>query len=181
MCAQHYYLGGIIIREEETFYYKPMRDVLANIFGAIIAVIIFFAIKVALPHQILQSFVTNIDEIPTETMFLLFKWTYLGIVCVILCYCFFDIFIKTHQRLIIKTDEIIYVEGWITKKTKSIATHQIRSCIKENGPLQRMCHLMDITITTAGDIPEIYFGNIEDGKDAFEMLCEMAKRNYEKK
>lgn len=166
--------------KEKTFYYKPFRDVLANIFGSVIAVIVFFAIK-ALLHQLQPlSFMTDSDRRSLIMCTPLLKWSCIAVFCFCVISNSFYILRNTYKRLIIKTNEIVYVEGWIIKRTETIAAHQIRSCTKEDGPLQRLCHSMDITITTAGDIPEIYFKNIKDGEDAYEELCKIAKKNEKK-
>lgn len=86
-----------------------------------------------------------------------------------------DIFTSKYQHLIINNDEIVYEYGFISKKTKVIPVSRIRSCKKNCGPIQRRCGSMNLSITTAGDVAEIYFRDIENGEEAFQSIRQLAQ------
>lgn len=80
-----------------------------------------------------------------------------------------------YKKLTIKSDEIIYTSGWVTKKTTRIPIDLVKSCTKKIGMLQRICDTMDISITTSGDGPEIYFENITQGEEAYQLIRDLTK------
>lgn len=103
----------------------------------------------------------------------------------IIMYVFFAILVvrtiincvlKTHCNYLILTEnEIVYHTGWLTKKTTNIQLNKIRSCSKISGPFQRAFGVSNISVTTAGDQPEITFYSIKGGDEAYEIIINMTR------
>lgn len=157
----------------KSFSYKALRDIIGTAIGSLCAVIGFFAMNTSVSlFRIFGEDPENVREAIT-----IVSWIYIGIAACFIVAAILDIISNSFQRLEIKTDEIVYSEGWLSKSTTSIPAHKIRSCTKTSGPLQRACGTMTIKITTAGDDAEIYFANIGDGETAYKTLCEIAMKN----
>lgn len=153
-----------------SFSYKASRDIISTLIGSTIAFIGLFVIKAVLARLLC-------DNPDVEKIIALFNWIYVDIVALFIISCWISIYSKTYSHLSIKTREIVYSSGWLSKNTTSIPVHKIRSCSKKSGPLQRACNTMDISITTAGDDAEIRFHNINNGQIAYQMLCKIAMEN----
>lgn len=158
-------------RTTRTFYYNASRDILGAFIGGFLFLIIFFLLIKPLPS-------VPYSESDMETLLIILKWTY--IICMFLWvpFSFLTIFSMRFSSLFIGTDEIVHRKGWLSKQTTSIPACKIRSCSKHSGILQRFCHTMDLSITTAGDSTEIFFSNISDGDRAFQMISDLAKKNH---
>lgn len=154
-----------------TFNYKATRDIISTTIGSVLALIGFFIMNAIFNSGILDDVSDSQIGIP------ICKWLYFFSMLLIITCCVFSIYAHTFTRLVIRPNEIVYRTGWISKKTVSIPSNKIRSCSKSCGILQHACDTMTIAITTAGDSAEIRFCNLENGEEAFQIICEIAQRN----
>jgi len=144
------------------FYYCSSPDTIKAILNAIFCMIVLFI-----------TFKTFRNARTEEELMI-------GVLLTLVDICMIFVFIgilinkKTgkYQILTIKNKEIIYQQGWIIKKTQIIPMSKIKSCSKRSGLLQRFCDSMDIGITTAGDVEEVFFCNIKNGDEAYNIICQ---------
>lgn len=161
-----------------TFFYNAKRDIISTIIGSFITFIVFFIMKALFSWGIKMDG-GNPGEI---VLCRIVEWLYVIIALVTIAGCIWSTYSKTFNRLVIKTNEVVFRTGLLERSETSIPAHKIRSCKKASGPLQRACKTMDIVITTAGDDAEIVFHNIRNGKEAYRILTEMSNRNgYERR
>lgn len=105
-----------------------------------------------------------------------FKLAMYIIFAIIVVWMIINCVLKTYcNYLILSETEIVYHTGWLNKKTTNIPLNKIRSCSKSSGPLQRAFAVCNISLTTAGDQPEITFCNLKGGDEAYEIIANMIK------
>lgn len=152
---------------KRTFGYDNATDILKVVIDAIIFIILFVVF-----HKLIK----RIEE--AELMILLIALAaILGFIflATIIGRCI-SIEVNKYKKLTISEAEVTYSYGWLTKKTKTIPISKVRSCSKSSGILQRLCGTMDLGITTAGDVEEIYFCNIEKGEEAYKMISKIIRQ-----
>lgn len=157
-----------------SFSYKASRDIIGTAIGLFFAGAGFLAMDIVLGILLMHFFLEYPEDV--REFITIVNWIYIGFAVLFILWTILDIISNSFQRLEIKTDEIVYSKGWLTKSTITVPAHQIRSYKKTSGLLQRKCGTMSITITTAGDLEEIHCYNIGDGEKAYQMICELAKK-----
>ncbi len=152
------------------FYYKASRDLISGAIGTVLTIVGFFILKALL--GLLEEWDERIRTINTFCICI-----YIIIAVPLVLGYFVSTYIKTYSVLIISKEEIIEKGGWLTKYETNIPAYKIKSCSKSSGVIQRLCNTMDIAITTAGDMAEIKFHNIEKGEEAYNILVQLARAN----
>lgn len=66
------------------------------------------------------------------------------------------------DRLVIKEDEIVWIHGLINKQYTEIHMSSVRTVRVSQGILQRIMNAGDVTIFTAGDVPELVIKGLPD-------------------
>ena len=156
--------------EVRSFHYKASRDIIGRLIWT------FFACVVILTLQTLANSTDGVDR-DVYKAFLVFV-TIASILFVI--YGAVDIYCNTFDCLTVSQDEITYSYGWLTKSTKTIPVNKILSCSKSSDMLQRACGTMSIAVTTECGENSIYFSNIENGDEAYQLISQLAKKQESK-
>ncbi len=162
---------------EKSFYYKARRDIISTILWVIVLVVFFFIFKgmgnFAIRKELEAGHSVEVDR---QLLSVVYKM-YIGFILVCILSSAITIFVRTHSKLTINQNEIIYRTGWLTKRTTIIPANKIRTCAKSCGLLQMICETQTVSITTAGDQAEITFANIENGEEAFNFISKLSKAN----
>lgn len=66
------------------------------------------------------------------------------------------------DKLTIKTDEVVWEHGIISKQYTELSMHSLRSVRVKQSLLQRMLNAGDVEIYTAGDDPELVIKGLPD-------------------
>lgn len=100
---------------------------------------------------------------------------YIFFVVLVVCEIFKCV-LKTHcDYLILTENEIVYHTGFLNKKTVNIPLNKIRTYSKSSGLFQRAFGVSNISVTTAGDQPEIKFCDLKGGDEAYDLIAKMLK------
>lgn len=160
---------------ENSFYYKARRDIISTILWVIIGVVFFFILKGICNCVIRKELEAGYNVQADRQLLSIVLKMYIGFILFYILCSAITIFVRTHSKLTINQNEIIYRTGWLTKRTITIPANKIRTCAKSCGPLQMICETQTVSITTAGDQAEITFANIENGEEAFNRISKLSK------
>lgn len=154
-----------------SFHYKASRDIISVLINFFFMVVCLFIVK-SLLRDYLEDDLDDSKVLVSTFLIVLIATTIIIVIGKVV-----NIYCSKFSIMTISQDEIIYCCGWLTKTTTTIPSNKIRTCSKSSSVLQRVCGTMDISIKTTGDGSEIYFCNIEDGEEAYQLISQIAKRN----
>lgn len=150
------------------FHYNRKRNLVGLFIGLFFTIPGFFAFRALIGFM--SGTATDVQMFTS-----ILEWAYVLFAVLSFIGLLLSMHGKSYQRLSINQSDIVYSSGWLHKDTITIPCHQIKSCSKSSRVLQRACGCMDITITTAGDGPEIVFCNVGNGDRAYDMVNQLTK------
>ena len=155
--------------EGRRFYYTEKRAVVKEVISLIFT-FIGFIFMVALMKWT-RRFVQPYEMEQWELLERIMPWIYIGIFILYHIHEIISIYLRKRcMRLIIRSNEIVFYQGFFTIRKTTIPVNKIKDCSTVRGPLQQICGTMTLSITTAGDQREICFTDIVDGEEAERLI-----------
>ena len=151
-------------------YFQPVRRIVSLLLNSAAWVAVFFVLRAILPAY--------------EESALLLTWfavVYWLLVVMGTVLAALNLYARTFAVLTVDDKEVVYQWGWISRHVKTVPARKIRACTCHQTWMQRLFGVVSISITTSGDVSEIYFSDMgtDSGADAYRKINQLAAGVWE--